>query len=188
MTPTNLIRRLHEHRIWANHRLLDAVEGLTDAELRRPFGIGQGSVWKTLTHLIAAEYVWLGAMQGDESPVMPGDVPDRLPGNQLGDDPIKDLTELRERWAELDGRWRDYLGSLTEEALSEDVYKVSTSSGAGRRFATRRSDILLHICTHAQYTSAQLVNMLKQLGRTDLPDIMLITLARSEKTAELDSR
>jgi uncharacterized damage-inducible protein DinB len=40
--------------------------------------------------------------------------------------------------------------------------------------------VLLHVCTHAQYTTAQVVNMLRQVGATSLPDTMLITLARKQ--------
>jgi len=39
------------------------------------------------------------------------------------------------------------------------------------------------VCTHAQYTTAQVINMLRQLGAQPLPDPMLITLARGEAAA-----
>src|SRR5690606_8787228 len=174
------IRRLHQHRMWVNERLLNAVRPLSDEQLRRPLAIGQGSVWKTLLHLMAAEYVWLEALLGNESPLMPGDAPGRLPGNQEGETPIASLEELISRWKKLDSRWSKYLESLSDEQLDEVVYKTSTSSGVGQRHGTRRSDVLLHLCTHAQYTTAQLVNMLRQLGVSPLPDVMLITLARQE--------
>jgi len=178
MDAITLIRRLHSHREWVNHRLLDAAEELTVEQLRQPFPIGQGSIWKTLTHLYGAESVWLQTLHGDESPVAPGDLPGQLPGNQLGDDAAQTLGELRSRWEELDAQWRNYLHNLNDGALSETIYK--TSSLTGRRSATLCSDILLHVCTHAQYTTAQLINMLKQAGQTSLPDVMLITLAREE--------
>ena len=37
-----------------------------------------------------------------------------------------------------------------------------------------------HVCTHAQYTVANVVNMLKQAGAEKLPKTMLIALARFE--------
>ena len=180
MKAAELLRRLHQHRIWVNRRLLDAARPLTDEQLRRPLPIGQGSLWKTLTHLLAAEYVWLEALLGDEQPLFPGDAPNALPGNQTGQAALASLGELESRWHELDRRWTEYLDALTGDALDDLVYKVSTSSGAGRRHGTRRADVLLHVCTHAQYTTAQAVNMLRQLGRSHLPDVMLITLAREE--------
>ncbi len=178
MTATDLIRRLHQHRQWVNQRLLTTVGALSDSQLRQPFAIGQGSIWKTLTHLFAAEYVWLATLIGDESPLTPGDVPGTLPGNQEGDDAAQSVDELRDRWSELDARWQDYLDGLTDADLKDAVFKVSSLSG--KRSATSRSDILLHVCTHAQYTTAQLVNMLRQAGQTDLPDVMLISMARAE--------
>jgi uncharacterized damage-inducible protein DinB len=166
--------------MWANHQLLETVQSLTAEQLRRPLAIGQGSVWKTLTHLLAGEYVWLEALCGNENPLLPGDSPGSLPGNQEGAGAMDSLDDLRAKWHELDGRWNDFLSRLKDESLEEIVFKISTSSGLGKRHGTRRADVLLHVCTHAQYTTAQLVNMLRQLHVTPLPDVMLISLARSE--------
>ncbi|APZ93357.1 DinB family protein [Fuerstiella marisgermanici] len=176
MNSTELLRRLHEHRRWANHRLLDTAEQLNHEQLHQAYPIGQGSIWKTLTHLYAAEYVWLEALTGNESPLTPGDARGKLPGNQEGEGAMASLTELRARWRELDQRWVAYLAALEPESLSETVYK--NNSVSGQRLPTQRSDILIHVCTHAQYTTAQLVNMLRQAGQTDLPDVMLISMAR----------
>jgi uncharacterized damage-inducible protein DinB len=182
MNASDLIRRLHQHRRWVNGQLLDAVQNLNEEQLRRPMAIGQGSVWKTLTHLLAAEFVWLEALYGNENPLLPGDVPGKLPGNQETGGAIASLDDLRGKWRSLDERWNDYLAHLTDESLDEVVYKISTSSRLGKRYGTRRGDVLLHVCTHAQYTTAQLVNMLRQLGMAPLPDPMLISLARSERS------
>lgn len=182
MNAADLIRRLHQHRMWVNRRLLQAVQPLSENQLRQSFAIGQGSVWRTLTHLLAAEYVWLEALLGNESPVMPGDAPGKLPGNQEGDGAIRTLEELASKWHELEQRWNQYLGTLTVDDLDEAIYKTSTSSGLGKRHATKRADVLIHVCTHAQYTTAQLNNMLRQLGVTTPPDVMLISMARQEAT------
>jgi hypothetical protein len=42
--------------------------------------------------------------------------------------------------------------------------------------------VLLHVCTHALYTGAQVVNMLRESGVEKLPETMLISLARHEAT------
>jgi uncharacterized damage-inducible protein DinB len=177
MNDVAVIRRLHEHRAWVNARILAAAEALSDEQLRQIHPIGQGSIWKSLVHLYAAEFVWLEAMQGNESPVIAGDLPGQLPGNQLGTGGLTSLADLQREWSILDGRWKRYLSELTPESLDETVVKISTSSGLGKRFTNRRIDILLHVCTHAQYTTAQIANMLRQSGHQP-PDVMLITLAR----------
>ena len=177
MNADDLIRRLHAHREWVNHRLLKAADSLSDEQLRQSFAIGQGSLWKTLAHLYAAEYVWLDALHGKEQSVAPGDVAGKLPGNQEGDGAVGSLDELKSKWSDLDARWRAYLDGLTTARLDDVVYKLRSSGG---RFAFRRSDILIHVCTHAHYTVAQAMNMLRHLGVKELPDPMMITLVRSE--------
>lgn len=180
MNAADLIRRLHQHRAWVTRNVLTVAAPLTDEQLKTQFAIGQGSVWKSLTHLQAAEYVWLGALQGEENPVLPGDLPGHLPGNQLGEGGFTDLPDLTRKWAALEQRWTTYLESLQPESLDEIVYKISTATGKEIRFGCRRSDILLHVCTHAQYTIAQVVNMFRQLGIQKFPDTMLIAMARQE--------
>ncbi|MCH9653595.1 MAG: DinB family protein [Planctomycetes bacterium] len=182
----SLISRLHEHRLWVNQSLLDSARTLSESQRRQTFPMGQGSIWDSLLHLYAAEYVWIEALQGDETPEVPGDLPGELPGNQKGEGRIQSLMELQQKWAELDQRWIHYLEQLTDDSMEELVGKSSTSSGKGRVHRTKRSDVLLHVCTHAQYTTAQIVNMLRQVGATCLPDPMLITLARIQMAAFAD--
>ena len=177
MNAVDLINRLHQHRAWVNGNLLTAAASLSDEQLRSPFQIGQGSIWKSLVHLYAAEYVWLEALCGNEEFLVPGDVPGKLPGNQQGEGGITGLDDLRQKWSALEQRWIGYLASLTPASLEEVVYRKSSSLG---RFGTRRSDVLLHVCTHAHYTAAQVVNMLRQAGVEKLPETMLISLARHE--------
>jgi uncharacterized damage-inducible protein DinB len=178
MNAVDLLKRLHQHQAWVNNNLLAAAAQRSDEQLRLPFPIGQGSVWKSLVHLYAAEYVWLEALLGNEEALVQGDLPGKLPGNQQGEGGIKGLDELRRKWSELERRWVDYLATLEPDALDELVYKKS--SALGLRLATRRGDVLLHVCTHAHYTTAQVVNMLRQTGADKLPEVMLISLARQE--------
>jgi uncharacterized damage-inducible protein DinB len=177
MNGADLVRRLHQHRAWVNGKLIAAAQALTDDHLRKQMPIGQGSIWKSLLHLYAAEYVWIETLQGNEAPLVPGDLAGKIPGNQEGEDAIKSLDELSVKWQALEARWQAYLARLTDADLDQLVYKVTTQ---GKRSATRRGDILLHVCTHAQYTTAQVINMLRQVGAQPLPDPMLITLARQE--------
>jgi uncharacterized damage-inducible protein DinB len=175
-TAVNLIQRLHQHRAWVNENLLAAAATLSAEQLRQSFPIGQGSVWMSLLHMYAGEFVWLEALMGNEDTVVRGDLRGKLPGNQLAGGGIATLAELQQEWTELAQRWERYLAELPAEALDQPVYRVASSTG--QRFGTRRADVLLHVCTHAHYTAAQVVNMLRHLGVQKLPDTMLITLAR----------
>ena len=101
-----------------------------------------------------------------------------IPGNQQGEGGIKDLNDLRERWAALDRRWADYLAALTPEALEETIYRTRKVGGQEQRFGVRRCDALLHVCTHAHYTTTQVINMLRHCGAEKLPEVMLVAMAR----------
>ena len=110
----------------------------------------------------------------------PGDVAGKIPGNQEGEGAIKTIGELDRRWGELNARWERWLDGLSDSTLDENVTRVSTSSGAGKRFVHTKGDVAMHVSTHTHYTAAQVVNMLRQLG-VELPETMLITLARREQ-------
>lgn len=184
MNAVALVRRLHRHRMWTNRNLLEAAGSLSDEQRRRSFAIGQGSIWKTLTHLMGAEYVWLEVLTGNEAAQVPGDVPGKIPGNQEAPGGAATLDELATRWAELDRRWEAYLATLTDEALDEVVHRTRTLPDlTHQRFAARRADVLLHVCTHAQHTVAQFVNMLRQLGLDAFPATSLMDMARREPGA-----
>ncbi len=180
MDALQIIRRLHQHRAWVNAKLIAAVGELTDDKRRVPLAIGQGSLWKSLLHLYAAEYVWLETNLGCEDFVVPGDLPGKIPGNQEGDGGISDWGDLVKRWSALDLRWNEFLARLTPQSLDDTVARKKTVAGQVQRVGTRRGDTLLHVCTHAHYTTAQVVNMLRQVGVEPLPDPMLISLARQE--------
>src|SRR5215467_9857235 len=100
MSAVELLQRLHQHRAWVNSNLLTAAATLSDEQLRTSLPIGQGSVWKSLLHLYAAEYVWLEALHGNEAFLVPGDLPGQLPGNQQGEGGLTGgWTTLRTRLA-----------------------------------------------------------------------------------------
>src|SRR6516225_8712842 len=113
MNAIELLQRLHQHRAWVNSNLLAASITLSDEQLQSAFQIGQGSIWKSLVHLYAAEYVWLEALLGNEQFLVPGDLPGKIPGNQQGEGGITGLDDLRQKWSSLEQRWVGYLAALT---------------------------------------------------------------------------
>jgi uncharacterized damage-inducible protein DinB len=97
MNTIELLQRSHQHRGWVNTNLLATAAALSDEQLRSAFPIGQGSVWKSLLHMYAAENVWLETLLGNEAFLVPGDLPGKIPGNQQGEGAITELNELRQK-------------------------------------------------------------------------------------------
>jgi uncharacterized damage-inducible protein DinB len=182
-TASSLLARLNHHRAWVNENLLAAAATLNDDQLQQSFAIGQCSVWKSLLHMYAAEYVWLEALLGDDDPCCPGDIRGKLPGNQLGVGALQSLVELRDAWAVLQGRWQDYVAVLAEVSLHDPISKTSIVVPAGARLVVPRAEVILHVCLHAHYTTAQVINMLRQLGVETFPKTMLTQLIWQERSA-----
>ena len=69
-TAISILHRLYNHRAWANEKLVEAAATLSPDQLRQPQSIGQGSVWQSLLHMVAAEYLWLETILGND-PTLP---------------------------------------------------------------------------------------------------------------------
>jgi len=162
-TAVELVHRMHEHRLWVRIRLIEALGPLTEAQRTKVFPMGPGSLHRILIHMYGAELVWLEALLGTPSPRFPND------------DEFADFAKLLHAWAALDLRWSEYLESLTPAELDRLVVR---SNRAGVPHTTNVQEILIHVCTHGFYHTAQAVNMLRQLGVTPLPETNFITLAR----------
>ena len=84
------IQKLFAYTEWANHLTLDAVEKLTVEQQRQNFNISHGSIFGTLVHTAAAEWVWLERWQG-VSPTALWRVEE-----------YDDLAHLRARWQQIE--------------------------------------------------------------------------------------
>jgi uncharacterized damage-inducible protein DinB len=165
MEAIQILRRLHQYRAWSNWQLLHACRPLSREQLDAPFEIGQGSVWKSLVHLLAADSLWVDAFEGRPDSPVPCEAE------------FKDLEELANRWANLERRWLDVLTRLDGSDLERPVLREDLQN---RCFSLGGVDAHLQVCTHAAYTAAQVVNMLRRLGVASLPSCMLVAMAYAE--------
>lgn len=68
MVTPGFFLRLYAYNDWANGAVLDAAERLSPADYTRDFGQSWGSVRGILTHVMAADRVWLTRWQGSRLP------------------------------------------------------------------------------------------------------------------------
>lgn len=186
MDALSTFRRLREHQNWSARKLLDVAEQLTAEQLLRTFAIGQGSYWATLVHLYGAELVWLEALQGQSAARLPKPQQGLTVGFSPEEITLRSLQEFKTEWLKLMDRWVEYLAHLSSQLLNGAVLRQPTGA-KGPPKPTTRADVLLHVPLHAYYTTAQAVNMLRQLGITPLPDTMMISLARSQYPGSADA-
>jgi len=163
------IKQLFEYTEWANGRVLDAADGLSDDDMRRDFGVSHRSIFETLLHTAGADWIWLERWNG------------RSPGKDeawslwtTGSCP--DLAVLRERWSKVVEARRHYVSATDESALDSDLsFKLLSGDASSMKLA----DQMHHVANHATMHRGQIVGMIRQLGM-EPPSTDLIFYLRRE--------
>jgi len=166
MDSITLIRETHSWMRWLTGRTLEAASALPDADFRREFPIGSGSVHGTLTHLLGAERIWMNAIHGNATAVM------------ATTEEFPSINSMRNGWPVIRGAWDTYLSQLTDDECKRVVMRVRE----GKEVRQLVRDILVQLPTHALYHNAQISFMFRQMGHS-LPDSSWI-LCRREQLAQ----
>lgn len=163
------IEHLFNYTEWANDRALDAAARLPDENLHRDLGISHGSIFGTLLHMAGADWIWLERWHG-RSPTK-----DEA-WSLWASESCADLAALKERWAELVARRRQYVSELDESRLAAELgFKLLSGDPSSMRLV----DQMQHIANHATLHRGQVVCMIRQMG-FEPPSTDLIFYLRSE--------
>lgn len=148
MKPEELVT-LTEFNIWANHRVLGAVEALSTEQFTRDLGSSYSSVRDTLSHILGVEWVWLERLQG------------RSPAAIPAAKDFADVAALKTKWTEVEANLREYMEELTKAELDEAVEYKTLSAGPGK---SPRWQMIQQVVNHGTYHRGQVITMLRQLG------------------------
>ena len=151
----------HDWLRWMTGRTLDAAATIPDADFRREFPIGMGSVHATIVHLVGAERIWIGVLEGDATVTMP-------PTSEL-----PNIASIRAEFAKVRARWDGYLERLTPVECDRVVVRVRD----GIEYRQRAIDSIMQVPTHALYHNAQISFMFRSMGHS-LPDSSWILWGR----------
>jgi uncharacterized damage-inducible protein DinB len=143
------LSRLFAYTRWANTRALEAAVKLSAEDLVRDVGSSFPSVFKTLEHMLAAEWVWLKRLNGVSPAAM-------FDGHEC-----KTLFELRERWDINDLEWTAFIEAMSEDDL---LREINYTNLAGDKLVFPQGRIMQHVTNHATYHRGQIVTILRQLG------------------------
>jgi len=162
MNDPQTVRDAHDWVRWLTNRSMAACRGLSHDELHRTFPIGIESVFETLLHLLGAEMVWIGVLNGTVDKVVW---------------PVKaayaDLDAIEKAWKTTRIDWDRYLTNLTPAECGRIVERVRD----GKAYRQRAVDACMQVPTHALYHNAQLSFMFRSMGKV-LPDSSWIGWAR----------
>jgi len=148
---TDEARQLFGYDAWANARMFDAAEGLTQEEVEKPIVSSFPSVGATLAHIVYGEWLWFQRWLGASPTSSPA-----WAGTTI-------LAELEARLAAVEAGRAAFLAGLTDADLAAEV---SYRGGDGKAFAHPLGDLMRHVVNHSTYHRGQVVTMLRQLGHT----------------------
>lgn len=143
------IQLLYEYNGWANARMLDAVSALTEEQFTKDLSSSHRCVRDTLTHIIAAEWIWLMRWKGVSPRALFNPVD--FPG----------LAPLRVKWAEVEREQMDFVRTVTDKSLDTVIAYVNTK-GEEWRYPLRQ--MMQHVVNHSSYHRGQVTTLLRQLG------------------------
>jgi uncharacterized damage-inducible protein DinB len=144
------IRRLFEYDRWANGRVVDAMEALSDEQLGRPVGGAFPSVRDTLAHVLGAGFVWLSRWKGS--------VRGERPAWQL-----TDVASIGARATELADGIDAYLAHISPDGLDREIDIVTSGGLQNRRPVV---ETMRHVVNHATYHRGQVADQMRLLGAT----------------------
>ena len=149
------IEDLFTYTQWANELALDGAAQLSDADLRADRKISHGSILGTLTHMVAAEWLWLERWQGraPTAEVWAAWSPERWPSVDAVRTRARSIAEQRRAW----------LSTLSPQTL-QAVHPCRRLDGTPVSLPLIRQ--MQHVVNHATLHRGQVIGMLRQLGRT----------------------
>lgn len=141
------IRELYAYHRWANGRMLDAVAKLKREEFVQTVGGSFGSVQGTLTHMLAADWVWLERWNGTSPTGFP-------------DWDVATFEALSAKWADVEREQAAFVEGLE----SDDLYRmVSYRNLAGVPADNELWQLLRHVVNHGTYHRGQVTVLLRDL-------------------------
>lgn len=146
---TDTIRDYYGYTQWANQKVLDQAQLLTEEKF---LATDLDNVWPirdTLVHIMGAQALWLDRWRG-------------VAGSTLWDPrQFPDVDTIRERWRVVDEETEAFLAGLTDERLAADL---SYAGGDGRLFTRPLWKQMLHQANHATYHRGEVAALLSRYG------------------------
>ena len=147
----DLFSSLYAYNQWANEKIVQLCDGLTDAQLDQPKEMGFGTLRATLFHILTADVVWMERWEAAPWREFPSD-----PGG-------KSVAEIAQSLGEV-GRRR--LSLIEENQADHWNATIDYQDSTKASYSHQIHDLLLHVWIHGIHHRAQALNYLKQFDRT----------------------
>jgi uncharacterized damage-inducible protein DinB len=144
-------KTLYDYNYWANAKILDTAERITDEQLFALTHDSYGSLHGTLVHTMSAEWVWRTRWLGI------------TPKEPLRNEDFPSLTAIRSRWNEEEQQMRTFLASLSQE----DVRRiVQYTNMRGQAYAVPLWQLMMQLVNHGTQHRSEVATILTKLGHS----------------------
>jgi uncharacterized damage-inducible protein DinB len=145
-------RQLYDYHFAENRKLWDNfIRPLPQEKFIQPVDYSIGSIREHLVHMMSVDDAWFSDLRGVQlgEPLVPADFDNR--------------DTLRAEWDNIEQHMRDYLATLTDEALFQKPFH------AGEDENLILWQVLIHVVNHGTDHRAQLLRLLHDCGVKTAP-------------------
>lgn len=144
------LAQMARYHVWATDRLLTSIAPIPNEFYHKPCGLFFLSIHGTLNHLLLTDSeIWHPRFTQGRTATLPLDA--EMESNR---------TALASRLIAATARWPEYIASLDEEALADDLRYTMTT---GQMRTLPMSGALLHVFNHATHHRGQITAALSML-------------------------
>ncbi|MGN6196602.1 MAG: DinB family protein [Ginsengibacter sp.] len=154
---------LSEFNIWANDRVCNWLDKISDEQWEQPLVSSFNSIYETILHVAGAEKVWVERLQKKSNPEM-------LLATFIGS-----KAELLETWKDLSLDFKKLIEEMSEDQFQQKLLYKNTK---GIEYNQSYYQLLTHVFNHSTYHRGQVVTMLRQVGFTDVNSTDMTTYFR----------
>jgi uncharacterized damage-inducible protein DinB len=150
VTLSSLVKKYASYNLWANGQLLGYLKSKPQSDLDAEVPSSFSSLRKTIVHIHTSEVFWLSVIQ---------EKPFEAPDENMT------ISQLMDAMINTSAAIVNYVGSLSEEQIQEEVFFTSPWAEATRG----RFDFIHHAMNHSTYHRGQLITIGRSLGYLDAP-------------------
>ncbi len=149
MSTAGNLETLTSYKAWADERLYQSLDGISNADLAADRKTRLGSILATLNHLYAMDLVWQAHLENrshgfsTRRPILFNELPD-----------------LRSAQTTID-RW--YIGYATELEPEQEETVIDFEFIDGGQGSISRGEVLLHVVNHATYHRGHVTDAMLQI-------------------------
>ena len=162
---------LSEFNIWANNRVCDWLDKISEQQWNQPVVSSFNSIYKTILHTVASEKIWEERLKGKSNLEM-------LTATFNGS-----KEELLQLWKEISLKFKKMIEEMPETLFEQNLLYKNTK---GVEYNLPYYQLIAHVVNHSTYHRGQVVTMLRQVGFTDVDSTDITSYFKIKNESPID--